>query len=674
MVADLAVNISANIKDLQRNIGKAKATLKNFGSSATSIGATLSASVTLPIIGMGGVALKTASDFEQLEVRLQTLTGSAKAGRKQFELLQKFSAGTPFQLQDLVKANNTLLGFGLSAEDSFTALQQLGDVASATGADLQSIAVAFGQSSAEGKLFTRDIRQFINQGVPAVDLLAESMGVARSEVFTLAEEGKISFKVLQDAISQATSAGGKFAGATKAQSQTIAGLFSTLRDNVSLALGELGKEIVDALDLETLIKNATEKIQIITDVFKNLEDDVKRNLIGLAAVLGAAGPVAVALGGLAIIISSISLPVIGLVALISGLAYIFGSAFSQAGSFVGGFKLIFAKIVNGVIDDVIRMTGALSNLPFGVGSTFASITGTLIKFKADTKEQSDAFTPIADGVNLFTNTLSSLKTVITETSDALKNGIDTSAIEESLEGVKPSIPITIGQDIILDLDLDALGEELNKTVEGFNLDPGGDLFISQIGSINELTQKMRELQMIQSMVNDSEQYQLLQVAINAVQGEMDLLKGSTESMGGGLSILNSLATRFTDSFGEGMANVIVQGKKLEDILDNIGRLLLSSAIQTGIKILLTGGMKGTGFFSEGGGLFGNLFKGLGFSGSVASAVPTASMPSPTIVPVLSTVSNAGNSAQSFERALENYTARLGPNEFFALSQKGRLGY
>jgi len=618
MVADLAVNISANIKELQRNIGRAKATLKNFGSSATSIGATLSASVTLPIIGMGGVALKTASDFEQLEVRLQTLTGSAEAGRKQFELLQKFSAGTPFQLQDLVKANNTLLGFGLSAEASFTALQQLGDVASATGADLQSIAIAFGQSSAEGKLFTRDIRQFINQGVPAVDLLSESMGVARSEVFTLAEEGKISFKVLQDAIAQATSEGGKFAGATKAQSQTIAGLFSTLRDNVSLALGELGNEIVEALDLEALIKSATEKIQIITDVFKNLEDDVKKNLIGLAVVLGASGPVALAIGGLAMIISSISLPVIGLVALISGLAYIFGSAFSQAGSFVGGFKLIFAKIVNGVIDDLIRMTGALSNLPFGIGSTFTSITGTLAKFKSDTKEQSDAFTPIADGVNLFTNTLSSLKKVITETSDALKNGIDTTEVEESLEAVKPSIPVTVGEDIILDLDLDALSAELEKVVEGFDLDPGGDLFISQVGSMNQLTQKMRELQMIQAMVNDPEQYQLLQVAINAVQSEMDALKGSTQDVGGSINFAGKLAEQFTASFGQGMANIVVQGEKLQDVLKNIGKLLLSSALQLGVQLLLTGG--------TGGGITGGLFGALGFgktstisSGAVSSA-------------------------------------------------------
>jgi tape measure domain-containing protein len=410
MVADLAVNISANIKDLQKNIGRAKATLKNFGSTATSIGTGLTASLTLPIASLGGVALKTASDFEQLEVRLQTLTGSAKAGRKQFELLQKFSAGTPFQLQDLVKANNTLLGFGLSADEAFTSLQQLGDVASATGADLQSIAVAFGQSSAEGKLFTRDIRQFINQGVPAVDLLAESMGVARSEVFTLAEEGKISFKVLQDAISQATSAGGKFAGATKAQSQTIAGLFSTLRDNVSLALGELGKELVRAFNLDKLVTDLTNKIKAVTIVFKALSSDVKKRMFIVAGVLGASGPVILAIGLLIKAITAISLPVVAVISVISGIGYIFYNAFGEAGSIVGAFELIFAKMVNNTIDGLLAIVGATALIP-GVGSVFIGIAGKLNQFRQELPNPDD-FTPLQDGFNAIKRTFSEMTSIV----------------------------------------------------------------------------------------------------------------------------------------------------------------------------------------------------------------------------------------------------------------------
>jgi hypothetical protein len=83
-------------------------------------------------------------------------------------------------------------------------------------------------------------------------------------------------------------------------------------------------------------------------------------------------------------------------------------------------------------------------------------------------------------------------------------------------------------------------------------------------------------------------------------------------------IAQQFANQFTDSFGAGMANLIVQGGKLTEVLSNIGKLLLSSAIQTGIKLLLMGT---SGFGVTGGstGLLGGLF-----SPSV-SAVPTGVM-------------------------------------------------
>jgi hypothetical protein len=194
----------------------------------------------------------------------------------------------------------------------------------------------------------------------------------------------------------------------------------------------------------------------------------------------------------------------------------------------------------------------------------------------------------------------------------------TGEVLDTARAFAPGIPITIGEDIVLDLDLDALSAELAKVVEGFDLDPGGDLFISQAGSVLQLTQRMRELQMIQSMVSDPAQYQLLQVAINAVKAEIDVFKGSIDNVSGGISFANALANNFTSSFGQGMANIVVQGEKLQDVLKNIGKLLLSSAIQLGIQLLLTGG--------TGGSITGGLFGALGFgktssitSGAVASA-------------------------------------------------------
>jgi hypothetical protein len=99
--------------------------------------------------------------------------------------------------------------------------------------------------------------------------------------------------------------------------------------------------------------------------------------------------------------------------------------------------------------------------------------------------------------------------------------------------------------------------------------------------------------------------------VRIVTSQMALLEAGT-------AIAQQTALSFTDSFGAGMANLIVQGGKLSEVLSNIGKLLLSSAIQTGIKLLLMGT---SGFGVTGGstGLLGGLF-----SPSV-SAVPTGVM-------------------------------------------------
>jgi hypothetical protein len=102
--------------------------------------------------------------------------------------------------------------------------------------------------------------------------------------------------------------------------------------------------------------------------------------------------------------------------------------------------------------------------------------------------------------------------------------------------------------------------------------------------------------------------QALGSKINQVKVETVDLTQVNQNTSGSFEFLSGIAETFTSSFGAGLANVIVQGEKLQDVLKNIGKLLLSAAIQKGISLLLTGGLTsaGTGFFGSGGGLFGKL--------------------------------------------------------------------
>ena len=314
----LQVDIIGDSSKLNQALGRAEGRLKKFSGSLSKTGRALTTRLTLPLAAVGTMAVKQAANFERLQTTLNVLTGSAEEGARAFERLVQFSAKTPFQLADLTKVNNTLMGFGLTTDEAFDSLSMLGDVAGIVGGDLQSIAIAFGQAAAEGRVMTRDLRQFINNGVPILQVLSEEMGVAEGAIMDMASEGKITFELLDRAFKNATAEGGKFDGGMETLSGTLNGLFSTLKDNVNIALAELGQEIADALNLKEGIPALSREIGLAVQNFKNLSQETKKFILALTGFSTVAGPIIIFLG-----------------AVLGGLQKIF-NAFSKLGKLLAG--------------------------------------------------------------------------------------------------------------------------------------------------------------------------------------------------------------------------------------------------------------------------------------------------------------------------------------------------
>lgn len=351
VIAELQVSIGADIKRLERGLSKAQRRIQDAGRSMQRVGRSLTMAVTAPLAGVGGMALKTAADFESLQQSMNILNGSVEEGTRNFERLQEFSATTPFQLNELAQAQNMLQGFGQSADDAFESMQMIGDIAAVASGDIQGIGIAFGQAAAEGRLMTRDIRQLINQGVPAIKLLADTMGVAQSEVLDLASEGEISFEILQESFRDATSEGGMFANGMAKQAQTLAGRFSTMKDNINLALGAVGDT------MGGLAKNVMGSVIDMTKAFRDM-DEQTRQLIATAGILAAAIPPLIFLGGKLLTVFSALISPIGLaVAAIGGLVVISKNLYdnwevieAELINLWDGIELAAWKIVEGIFD------------------------------------------------------------------------------------------------------------------------------------------------------------------------------------------------------------------------------------------------------------------------------------------------------------------------------------
>lgn len=274
--------INKELKDTGKNAKKtSKAVSKSFDISA---GAIAGATAAVAALGAGfSFAIGEAIKIEDLETSFIAFTGSAESAAEQIERIAEFSASTPFQLEELSKANRTLLAFGSSTEESLVQLKQLGEAAAATGSDIGELATIFGQIQAETKLSSERFNQLIERGINIGPALAESLGVAESQLKDLRAQGKISADEVAKAFEKMTTGSGIFAGSTKRLSETLSGSFSTLEDNVSLLAAAIGKKLSPVLIDVTV--ELTRLAKGFTSFIEDSKPDQLRQLNGELKVL-----------------------------------------------------------------------------------------------------------------------------------------------------------------------------------------------------------------------------------------------------------------------------------------------------------------------------------------------------------------------------------------------------
>jgi tape measure domain-containing protein len=255
--------IDRSLKKSESGFSKIMSTAKGF------LGIGLAAGLTL----IGKAALKGASDLEQQNVAFTVLLGSAGKAKALIADLRNLAAFTPFSQSDLIDNAKLLLNFGVNAKDVTDTLSRLGDVASGNSEKLHSLTLAFAQVSSAGKLNGQDLLQMINAGFNPLQEIAaktgKSMAVLRKEM----EAGCIGIDQVKGAFVAATSEGGRFYQMNQKQSQTLAGQWSTLKDNVEVFLTTLGgvgaeplKGLVNSLNrILTLVNKLNGDFGIIGD-------------------------------------------------------------------------------------------------------------------------------------------------------------------------------------------------------------------------------------------------------------------------------------------------------------------------------------------------------------------------------------------------------------------------
>jgi len=205
--------------------------------------------------------LALSADLEQTAVSFEVLLGSAEKSKDMMESLRDFAASTPFQFPEISSSAKKLIAFGQSADSIVPTLTRLGNLSAGLGVPFEDLANLFGKARVAGRVMTEDLNQFSERGINVMAILAEKYGVTTAEVRNMASQGKLSFADLEYSIKKMTDEGGQFFGLMAKQSKTLGGVWSTLKDNVSMVLTDLGDELVKTFDLKNSINNFTKYVQ-----------------------------------------------------------------------------------------------------------------------------------------------------------------------------------------------------------------------------------------------------------------------------------------------------------------------------------------------------------------------------------------------------------------------------
>lgn len=200
-------NVTKQLGNIEKGANKANGAFDKMKTLAVAAGAALGS------MKLAQSFMKTATQFENLNVQLKFITGSAKDGAKALKIVEEAAASSAFAMEDMAAAAPSLLTVS-SVDQLAETLDMAGDIAAATGMSMQEASSQL-QRAFSGGIAAADI--FREKGVKSM------LGFQEGVKYT-AEETE---KMIRDAFANGTTS---LKGATKEMAKTWDGQISMMGD------------------------------------------------------------------------------------------------------------------------------------------------------------------------------------------------------------------------------------------------------------------------------------------------------------------------------------------------------------------------------------------------------------------------------------------------------------
>jgi tape measure domain-containing protein len=225
--------------------------------------------------------LSAGLDASKLRAEFATLAGDAGIGDALFGDINKYVSESIFGTE-LFDVSKQLMAYGIGTNEILADLKMLGDVAMGDAEKMKSLSLAFGQTTAAGKLMGSDMIQYISAGFNPLKELERTTGRTYADLKDAMSEGAISSDMVAAAFKSATSEGGLFFGMLDKIGETPFGKMQAMQGNIAMAKQQLGEALLPAM---ADFMDATKPlIESLPAMFKALQPQLKSAIDGFSSL------------------------------------------------------------------------------------------------------------------------------------------------------------------------------------------------------------------------------------------------------------------------------------------------------------------------------------------------------------------------------------------------------
>ena len=335
-MADVSFTFSGDAASLQNALNEIKGEVRKTKDSVQGLAGQFTAS--FAAIGGAIAAVKGAFAFfsnipaqaariEDLRVTFTQMTGDAEQAGQILDDLWHDAANGAVGLEEMAATAKPLLNVFSDSASIREWSRRFADIATGSGVAADQLSKVFSRAMAIGKIDSRAIDTLARQGIPIYQELAAVIGTTTEAVQAMVKKGLVSADQYAAAFRRMTDEGGKYYNLSSQLSNTSAGSWGTMLENINRVAAKLGEPINEAF----------------TPVLQSIAVALEESLPAVQAFAGSFGS---AFSGVVAVITPIVSGIGELVSVLGGAETVVAAAAAALLMYVGNTKAATTSTVS----------------------------------------------------------------------------------------------------------------------------------------------------------------------------------------------------------------------------------------------------------------------------------------------------------------------------------------